>query len=180
LVPAEFVAQDVEAVDELEVEEVVVGEPEDTARLPVEMLVTDELGDTALTARKPATRFGPAVTASPLADLNQQTPEPMPLLPPAYVNATHLESLSQLFIQSFQEVGAMLLAYALILVSELHLMKKRDPPWDVTNVCVSASGQSWVAGLARGRTLEEVVAATAEEVLELLPVVLFADRTPEI
>jgi hypothetical protein len=59
-------------------------------------------------------------------------------------------------------------------------MKKRDPPWDVTNVCVSASGQSWVAGLARGRTLEEVVAATAEEVLELLPVVLFADRTPEI
>jgi hypothetical protein len=180
LVPAEFVAQDVEAVDELEVEELVVGEPEDTARLPVEMPVTDELGATALTARKPATRFGPAVTASPLADLNQQTPEPMPLLPPAYANATHLESLSQLFIQSFQEVGAMLLAYALILVSELHLMKKRDPPWDVTNVCVSASGQSWVAGLARGRTLEEVVAATAEEVLELLPVVLFADRTPEI
>jgi hypothetical protein len=103
-----LVAQDVEAVDVSEAGELVVEELEDTARLPVAMLVTDEPGATALTARKPATRFGPAVTASPLAFLYQQTPEPIPLLPPTYVKATHLESLSQLFIQSFQEVEATL------------------------------------------------------------------------
>jgi hypothetical protein len=104
LVPAELVAQDVEAVEVLEVEELVVEEPEDNARLPVRMIATDEPGATALTARKSATRFGPAVTASPLPFLNQHTPEPIPLLPPTYVKATHLGSLSQLFIQSFQEI----------------------------------------------------------------------------
>jgi hypothetical protein len=104
-----LVAQDVEAVDVLEVEELVVEELEETARLPVAMLVTDELGATALTARKPATRFGPAVTASPLVSLYQHCPAPIPLSPPTYVKATHLGSLSQLFIQSFQEVEAILL-----------------------------------------------------------------------
>lgn len=48
-------AQDVEAVDVLEVEELVVAELEDTAKLPVAMLLAELTELTALTAKKPAT-----------------------------------------------------------------------------------------------------------------------------
>jgi hypothetical protein len=40
----------------------------------------------------------------------------------------------------------------------------------VTKVCVSASGQSSAARLARGRTLEELVTDTVEEVVDLVVV----------
>ena len=43
--PAELVDQEVEAVNVLEVEELVVVDDEDTAKLPVGMLVTDEPDD---------------------------------------------------------------------------------------------------------------------------------------
>lgn len=45
MLPAEFVAQDVEAVEVLEVEELAVGEPEDTARLLVAILLPDAPDD---------------------------------------------------------------------------------------------------------------------------------------
>lgn len=70
-------------------------------------------------------------------------------------------------MQSFQEVEALLLLYDPMFVSDEQRMKKSDPPWDVTKVCVSASGQSSAEGLTSGRTLVELLAATDEEVVLL-------------